>query len=105
VDSGPGLTPCCPSQGYEDIVTRLALHESIYLVYSTLHWKRLVNGYAGIEPSPYLELRAAVRRFPSEAAVDARRRRDVRLRDLPLFSGALREVVRFDGDTVCDLTR
>ncbi len=49
-----------------------------YLVYSTLHWKRLVNAYAGIEPSPYLELLAAVRRFPSEAAIDALRRRDVR---------------------------
>jgi hypothetical protein len=39
------------------------------LVYSTLHWKRLVNGYAGIEPSPYLELRSTLRRFPSEADV------------------------------------
>ena len=81
-----------------------------------------MNGYAGIEPSPYVELRAAVRRFPSEAAIDALRRRDVRFvvvhrkgygppkwarveRDLPLFSGALREVVRFDGDTVYEVTR
>ena len=30
--------------------TRPAFHESIYMVYSTLHWKPLVNGYAGIEP-------------------------------------------------------
>ena len=107
--STPGSPPSraaeLPIQGIEGIVTRPAFHESIYLVYSTLHWKRLVNGYAGIEPSPDLELRAAVRRFPSEAAIDARRRRDVRLLDLPLFSGALREVVRFDGDTVCELTR
>jgi len=111
-----------PIQGNEEIVTRLAFHESIYLLYSTLHWKPLVNGYAGIEPQPYLELRAAVRHFPSEAALDALRRRDVRFvvvhgkgygppkwarveRGLPLFSGALREVVRFDGDTVYELTR
>jgi hypothetical protein len=81
-----------------------------------------VNGYAGIEPPPYLELREAVRRFPSEAAIDALRRRDVRFvvlhrggygplkwarieRDLPLFSSALREVMRFDGDTVYELMR
>ena len=30
---------------------RPAFHESIYMVYSTLHWKPLVNGYAGIEPA------------------------------------------------------
>jgi hypothetical protein len=109
-----------PILGIEGIVTRPAFHESIYLVYSTRHWKRLVYGDAGIEPPPYLELRAAVRRFPSEAAIDALRRRDVRFvvlhrggygplkwarieRDLPLFSGALREVIRFDGDTVYEL--
>jgi hypothetical protein len=111
-----------PIQGIEGIVTRPAFHESIYLVHSTHHWKPLVNGYAGIEPAPYLELREAVRRFPSEAAIDALRRRDVRYvvvhrggygplkwarieRDLPSFSAALREVVRFDGDTVYELTR
>jgi hypothetical protein len=111
-----------PMLGIEGIVTRPAFHESIYLVYSTRHWKRLVNGYAGIEPPPYLELREAVRRFPSEAALDALRRRDVRFvvlhrggygplkwarieRDLPLFSGALREVMRFDGDAVYELMR
>ena len=48
-----------PLQGCEDVVTRLAFHESIYLLYSTLHWSPLVNGYAVIEPQPYLELRAA----------------------------------------------
>jgi hypothetical protein len=111
-----------PIQGVEGIVTRPAFHESIYLVYSTRHWKPLVNGYAGIEPEPYLELREAVRRFPSPSAIGALRSRDVRYvvlhrggygplkwarieRDLPLFSGALREVARFDGDTVYELTR
>jgi hypothetical protein len=111
-----------PMEGIEGIVARSGFHESIYLVYSTLHWKPLVNGYAGIEPPPYLELRAAVRRFPSEAALDALRRRDVRYvvvhrggygplkwarieRDLPLFSGALREAARFDGDVVYELSR
>jgi hypothetical protein len=81
-----------------------------------------VNGYAGIEPAPYLELREAVRHFPSEAAIDALRRRDVRFvvvhrggygplkwarieRDLLPSSAALREVTRFDGDTVYELMR
>jgi hypothetical protein len=109
-----------PIQGIEGIFARPAYHESIYLVHSTRHWKRLVNGYAGIEPAAYLELREAVRRFPGEAALQALRRRGVRYvvlhrggygplkwerieRDLPLFSGALREVVRFEGDTVYEL--
>jgi hypothetical protein len=111
-----------PMQGIEGVVTRPAFHESIYLVYSTRHWKPLVNGYAGIEPVPYLELREAVRRFPSEAALDALRQRNVRFlvvhqggygpfrwarieRDLPLYSASLREVARFDGDTVYELMR
>jgi hypothetical protein len=110
-----------PMQGIEGIVTRPAFHESIYLVHSTRHWKRLVNGYAGIEPQPYQELREAVRRFPSAAAIDALRRRDVRFvvlhrggygplkwerieRDLPLFAQDLREAARFGGDTVYELT-
>jgi len=110
-----------PMEGIEGIVARSGFHESIYLVYSTLHWKPLVNGYAGIEPRPYLELRAAVRHFPSEAALDALRRRDVRFvvvhrggygplkwarleRDLGLLSGGLREVARFDGDIVYELS-
>jgi hypothetical protein len=111
-----------PMQGIEGIVTRPAFHESIYLVHSTHHWKRLVNGYAGIEPAPYLELRETLRHFPSEASLDALRRRDVRYvvvhrggygplkwerieRDLPRFSAALREVARFEGDTVYELMK
>ena len=44
---------------------RPAFHESIYMVYSTLHWKPLVNGYAGIEPRRYVQLRELLRSFPS----------------------------------------
>ena len=111
-----------PMQGVEGILMRPAFHESIYLVYSTLHWKPLVNGYAGIEPMPYLELREALRHFPSEAAIDALRRREVRFvvvhgagygplkwarieRNLARPSAALREVARFGGDTVYELMR
>jgi len=91
-----------------------AYHESIYLVQSTRgHWKTLANGYAGIEPTPYVVLRNAVRTFPSAIALDALRGHDVRYvilhrggygpnkwarieRDLPAFAGELREVARFD---------
>ena len=91
-----------------------AYHESIYLVQSTRgHWKTLANGYAGIEPTPYVALRNAVRTFPSAIALDALRGHGVRYvvlhrggygpnkwarieRDLPAFAGDLREVARFD---------
>jgi hypothetical protein len=97
-----------------------AHHESIYLVQSTRgHWKTLANGYAGIEPTPYVALRNAVRTFPSAAALAALRGHAVGLvilhrggygpnkwarieRDLPGFARDLREVARFDdgGDRV-----
>ena len=91
-----------------------AYHESIYLVQSTRgHWKTLANGYAGIEPTPYVVLRNAVRTFPSAIALDTLRGHGVRYvilhrggygpnkwarieRDLPAFAGDLREVARFD---------
>ena len=91
-----------------------AYHESIYLVQSTRgHWKTLANGYAGIEPTPYVVLRNAVRTFPSAIALDTLRGHGVRYvilhrggygpnkwarieRDLPAFAGELREVARFD---------
>ena len=41
------------------IFERPAYHESIYLVHQTRHWKPLANGYAGIEPAPYVNLRDA----------------------------------------------
>jgi len=45
---------------------RPAFHESIYMVWSTLHWMPMANGYAGIEPREYVALRAASRFFPAE---------------------------------------
>ena len=52
---------------------RPAFHESIYMVYSTLHWKPLVNGYAGIEPRRYVQLRELLRSFPSPESLAALR--------------------------------
>jgi len=45
---------------------RPAFHESVYMVWSTLHWKPLANGYAGIEPREYVALREAARFFPAD---------------------------------------
>lgn len=109
-----------PVQDIDGIVERPAYHESIYMVRSTRHWKPLANGYAGIEPAPYVELREASRRFPSPESLALFRRAGVRYvilhrggygpnrwarieRDLPLFASSLREVARFDGDTVFEL--
>ena len=107
-----------PMLDIDGIVERPAFHESIYLVHSTRgHWKPLANGYAGIEPTPYVALRNAVLRFPSAASLDALRAHGVDLvilhrggygpnkwarieRDLPAFAAELVEVARFDGDTV-----
>jgi len=102
--------------------TRPAFHESIYMVYSTHHWKPLVNGYAGIEPRHYVHIRSLMRRFPSEEFLDALRavgtryvvvhrggygpNQWTRLQEgLPrALDGWLREVVSIDGDTVYELS-
>jgi hypothetical protein len=109
-----------PIQDIRGIFERPAYHESIYLVRQTRHWKPLANGYAGIEPAPYVELRDKARRFPSEESLGAFRERGVRYvivhrdgygpnkweriqRELPAAAGALREVARFGGDLVFEL--
>jgi hypothetical protein len=107
-----------PMLDINGIFAHPAYHESIYLVQSTRgHWKPLANGYAGIEPTPYVALRNALRRFPSPEALSALRAHDVRYvvvhgggygpnkwaritRDLPQFAAELREVARFDRDVV-----
>jgi hypothetical protein len=55
-----------------------AFHESVYMVYSTLHWKRLLNGFAGIEPAQYAALRESLADFPAPEAVAALRARGAR---------------------------
>jgi hypothetical protein len=71
----PGKDPVVelPMLDVYGLERRPAFHESIYMVYSTLHWKPLVNGYAGIEPRAYVELRELLRAFPSEASLAALR--------------------------------
>ena len=101
---------------------RPAFHESVYMVYSTLHWKPLVNGYAGIEPRRYVELRELVRfvpvrrvaRRPARGGRPLRDRARPRLGPQPVGAAAermpaalgasLREVAVLGTDTVYELT-
>jgi hypothetical protein len=71
----PGRDPIVhlPMLDVYGLERRPAFHESVYMVYSTLHWKPLVNGYAGIEPRRYVEIRDLARSFPSEEFLDALR--------------------------------
>jgi hypothetical protein len=99
---------------------RPAFHESVYMVHSTRHWQPLVNGYAGIEPRHYQRLREEARGFPSSAFLDSLRAIGTRYvvvhrggygpnqwprveESLPRFADELREVARFEGDTVYEL--
>jgi len=100
---------------------RPAFHESIYMVYSTHHWKPLVNGYAGIEPRHYVHIRNLMWSFPSEELLDALREVGTRYivvhrggygpnqwarlqQGMPrALEGSLREVTTLDGDRVYEL--
>jgi len=69
----PGRDPVVhlPMLDVYGLERRPAFHESIYMVYSTLHWKPLLNGYAGIEPRRYVQLRELLRSFPSPESLRA----------------------------------
>ena len=125
----PGAPPVVelPILDIRGVTERPSAHESAYMVHSTRHWKPLLNGYAGVEPAPYVALREAARTFPSAGALSAFRERGARYvivhrrgfgpnqwarveRDLPalLAEGAspgLRPVASFaaEGDHVYEL--
>jgi hypothetical protein len=119
----PGRDPIVhlPMFDHRALWRRPAFHESVYMAYSTLHWKPMVNGYAGIEPHSYLRIRGQMMTFPSEEFLDLLREVGVRfivvhrqgygpnqwsrfqMRMAEVRSGSLREVVAFDGDTVYEL--
>jgi hypothetical protein len=103
------------------LLRRPGFHESVYMAYSTLHWKPMVNGYAGIEPRGYVRIRQEMMSFPSEEFLgllrevgvryivlhrdgygpNQTRRLEAQLEDAP--PGSLREVVTFERDTVYEL--
>ena len=104
----------------DGLFRRPACDESVYMLRSTLHWKRLVNGWAGGEPESHKAARALARRFPSDESVEFFRGLGVRYvllhggclgpnqrarvaRDLPTFAASLREVARFGDDAAFEL--
>jgi hypothetical protein len=100
---------------------RPAFHESVYMVYSTVHWDPLVNGYSGIEPRQYVHIRNLMWSFPSEEFLDALRDAGTRYivvhrrgygpfqwarlqKGMPrALEHSLRQVVELDGDIVYEL--
>jgi len=119
----PGRPPIVhlPMLDVSGLERRPRYHESIYMVYSTLHWKPLVNGYAGIEPARYVKLRELARGFPSREFMDALREIGVRYvvlhrggygplqwprvqGRLPDFQQELVPAVSFGEDTVFELS-
>jgi hypothetical protein len=120
----PGRDPIVhlPMLDVYGLEKRPAFHESVYMVYSTLHWNPLVNGYAGIEPRRYVEIRNLARSFPSAELLAALRGIGTRYvivhrrgygpfqwkrlqAGMPqaLASGSLREVAVLGNDTVYEL--
>jgi hypothetical protein len=53
-----------------DSIDSARLH-SLYMVYSTVHWHRLVNGYSGFRPESHDLLFRKLVNFPDEASLDA----------------------------------
>ncbi len=51
--------------------TDLWFRESAYMLYSTQHWMKLVNGYTRYYPADYLERFRLYSRFPAEEAIEA----------------------------------
>jgi hypothetical protein len=118
----PGRDPIVHLPMLDGLGRRPAFHESVYMVYSTLHWRPLVNGYAGIEPKAYVRTRSLSWEFPSDTFLGALRAVGTRYvvvhrkgygpfqwqrlqRGMPqaLASGALREVATLGTDTVYEV--
>ncbi|MEO8360492.1 MAG: hypothetical protein ABI672_10725 [Vicinamibacteria bacterium] len=104
--------PILPNDG---LFQRPKFDDSVYLLRSTLHWKPLVNGYAGTEPPLYRDTREAMKEFPSGASIGRLRAQSVRyvvlhLRGfgpnrrkvieerLPEFASQLKLSARFEDD-------
>ena len=113
----PGDEPVIelPIQPNDGLFLRPRFDDSVYLLRSTIHWKRMVNGYAGTEPPEYSRVREVMRDFPSEESI--RLLTSLRVRHvilhlraygpnrrvalegrLPAFRSRLREVVHFEDD-------
>lgn len=99
----------------DGLFQRPRFDDSVYLLRSTTHWKRLVNGYAGTEPPAYGKVRDAMKDFPSDESIALLRstgvgyvlvhlrgfgpnRRNAIEDRLPGFARDLRPSARFEDD-------
>ena len=104
----------------DGLFARPRFDDSVYLLHSTTHWRRLVNGYAGTEPPGYARVRDAMKDFPTETGLELLRSMDVRIvlvhlrgfgpnrrtsleERLPPFASQLKEAARFDDDVVFEI--
>lgn len=109
--------PILPHDGF---FQRPRFDDSVYLLRSTTHWKRLVNGYAGTEPKEYGKVREMTKDFPSDESIaflsskgvryvlvhlrgfgpNRRKAMEDRLRE---FRSHVRESARFEDDLALEL--
>lgn len=53
-------------------------YDSMYMYFSTYHWKKLVNGYSGYIPFEYSQITKVLENFPSNESIDLLRALDVK---------------------------
>jgi hypothetical protein len=109
--------PILPNDG---LFQRPRFDDSVYLLRSTTHWKRLVNGYAGTEPLLYARVRDVMKDFPSDESIALLRSLEVRFvlvhlrgfgpnrrraieERLSAYALQLRVSARFDDDLALEL--
>jgi hypothetical protein len=46
-----------------------ARNQTMYMLYSTAHWQKTVNGYSGLEPPGHSDLYSKLRNFPDEVSL------------------------------------
>ena len=101
---------------------RSARWHSIYMIHSTAHWQRLVNGYSGFTPAEQDALFRKLANFPDQMSLDALEQLGVSYAvihrngygnaeweevqaKLDAFGERLRLETREDGDTIYSFTR
>jgi len=57
-----------PIGSFWDVQTPIE-YNTIYMYYSTYHWKYLINGYSGFFPTPYIDMLWVLRSFPSAESI------------------------------------
>jgi len=86
------ILPTTPPQAYSDILRDKGdsptatlfeypmspENDTTYMLYSTFHWQRLINGYSGFFPPSYISMYDAIGNFPDERSMNAIKSRQTR---------------------------